>query len=169
MSARAPIALRDHVRLLDSSRPSVGGVFLAPVPFWKRGFDISVSSLGLVLPVRAGFFKLKQGQAILGGDSLATDRFTGRHQPALPGECVGDDGVEIVQFRRPPQQRADAIGSGHDRHRAAGESTPRSGSRAAAASPRSAPASPRGRAGRGRWSARRGTGSRDRGPAPGRA
>ena len=51
MSARAPIALRDHVRVPDSSRPSVGGVFLAPVPFWKRAFDISVSSLGLVLLV----------------------------------------------------------------------------------------------------------------------
>lgn len=49
MSARAPFVLREQVITFEQTPDTVGGVALAPVPFWKRGFDIVASALGLVL------------------------------------------------------------------------------------------------------------------------
>ena len=39
---------------------------------------------------------------------------------ALPGERMGDDGVEIVQLRLPAEHHPDALGAGDDRGRIAG-------------------------------------------------
>lgn len=51
----APVAMRENVVVMDVTSPSIGGVPLAPVPGWKRAFDVAVAITGLVVlaPVMA--------------------------------------------------------------------------------------------------------------------
>lgn len=45
----APVALRDNVVVMDVTTSQIGGVPLAPVPGWKRSFDVIVALTGLTL------------------------------------------------------------------------------------------------------------------------
>ncbi len=49
MSARAPFALHEQVVSFEETRDAIGGITLAPMPFWKRCFDIVASAAGLIL------------------------------------------------------------------------------------------------------------------------
>ncbi len=51
----APVATRDNVVVLDVTSSCIGGVPLAPVPAWKRAFDVTMAVSGLLLlaPVMA--------------------------------------------------------------------------------------------------------------------